>query len=118
MLKIYKKIFSGTWLCLLISGVAIWISSWFLNEGWLAFALNIVVFCIVYATSMLLFGFKKDEKKQGGSYETVTGIVKKIDLYEHRIVMEDGLSILIDDLVAIDAIDYEMQISNGKSKKR
>lgn len=63
MLKIYKKIFSGTWLCLLISGVAIWISSWFLNEGWLAFALNIVVFCIVYATSMLLFGFKKDEKK-------------------------------------------------------
>ena len=46
--------------------------------------------------------FIPDEKKQGGSYETVTGIVKKIDLYEHRIVMEDGLSILIDDLVAID----------------
>ncbi|MBQ3604049.1 MAG: polysaccharide biosynthesis protein [Clostridia bacterium] len=63
MLKIYKKIFSGTWLCLLISGGAIWISSRFLNEGWFAFALNIVVFCIAYVTSMLLFGFKKDEKK-------------------------------------------------------
>lgn len=46
--------------------------------------------------------FIPDEKKQGGSYETVAGIVKKIDLYEHRIVMKDGLSILIDDLVAID----------------
>lgn len=46
--------------------------------------------------------FMPDEKKQGGSYETLTGVVKKIDLYEHRIVMDDGLSIPIDDLVAID----------------
>lgn len=46
--------------------------------------------------------FKPDIKKQGGSYKTVIGIIKKIDLYEHRIVMDDGFCIPIGDLVAID----------------
>lgn len=46
--------------------------------------------------------FKPDEKKKGGSYVTVTGTVKKIDLYEHKIIMDDGTSILINDLVAIE----------------
>lgn len=46
--------------------------------------------------------FLPDEKKQGGSYETMTGTVKKIDLYGHRIVMDDGFCIPIGDLVAVD----------------
>ncbi len=46
--------------------------------------------------------FKPDEKKQGGSYETVTGTVKKIDMYEHCVIMDGGFCIRIDDLVAID----------------
>lgn len=63
MMKIYKQIFSGTWLCLLISGGAITVSSHFLTDGWLSFILNIVVFCVVYAVTMLLFGLKKEEKR-------------------------------------------------------
>ena len=46
--------------------------------------------------------FKPDEKKEGGSYLTVTGTVKKIDEYEHRIIMDDGTSVLISDLVAVE----------------
>ena len=46
--------------------------------------------------------FKPDEKKKGGSYVKVTGTVKKIDEYEHRIVMGDGESVLINDLVAVE----------------
>lgn len=64
MLKIYRKIFSGTWLCLLISGGAIALSSHFINGGWIAFIINAAIFCVVYGITMLLFGFKKEEKKK------------------------------------------------------
>ncbi len=64
MFRIYRKIFSGTWICLLISGCAIVLSSHFLGEGLIAFILNVVIFCVVYAVTMLLFGFKKNEKKK------------------------------------------------------
>ena len=43
--------------------------------------------------------FMPDERKAGGSYVTVTGVVKKIDEYEHRIVMENGASVEMGDLV-------------------
>lgn len=45
--------------------------------------------------------FKPDEKKAGGSYVTITGKVKKIDMYEHRIFLEDGTAIWMEDLVAV-----------------
>jgi O-antigen/teichoic acid export membrane protein len=64
MLRIYRKIFSGTWLCLLISGGAIFVSSQFLTEGWFSFILNVAIFGVVYGTTLLLFGFKKEEKKK------------------------------------------------------
>ena len=63
MINIYRRIFSGTWLCLLISGIAIAVSSHFITGGWLAFIINAAIFCAVYGITMLLFGFKKDEKK-------------------------------------------------------
>lgn len=46
--------------------------------------------------------FVPDEKKQGGAYETVAGIVKKIDMYERKIFMDDGQYILMEDLISID----------------
>ena len=64
MLRIYRKIFSRTWLCLLISGAAIFVSSRFLTEGWLALMLNIAIFGAVYGITLLLFGFTKEEKKK------------------------------------------------------
>ncbi|MBR4287214.1 MAG: oligosaccharide flippase family protein [Clostridia bacterium] len=64
MFSIYRKIFSGTWLCLLISGGAIVLSSHFLGNGLIAFILNVAIFCVVYAVTMVLFGFKKNEKKK------------------------------------------------------
>lgn len=63
MIKIYKQIFSGTWICLLLSGGAILISSRFLTNGWLDFVLNIIIFGIVYAITMMIFGLRKEEKK-------------------------------------------------------
>lgn len=45
--------------------------------------------------------FVPDERKQGGSYETIAGVVKKIDVYGHRIVLENGVSVEIGEIVDI-----------------
>ena len=45
--------------------------------------------------------FVPDERKDGGSYETVSGIVKKIDTVRRVIVLRDGLRIAIDDVYGI-----------------
>ena len=63
MLKIYRKIFSRIWLCLIVSGVAIYFTSKVITGGFIAFGINVVIFIVVYATTLLLFGLKKEEKK-------------------------------------------------------
>ena len=46
--------------------------------------------------------FLPDAWKDGGEYVTVTGKVKKIDDYEHRIILMDGSRILMEDVTMID----------------
>lgn len=46
--------------------------------------------------------FQPDEKKTGGAYIAVTGVVKKVDAYARQIVMTDKKSIPINDVIAID----------------
>ncbi len=46
--------------------------------------------------------FKPDTRKTGGAYQTDTGRVKKIDLYEHILVMEDGTKIPMKEVVDIE----------------
>jgi len=46
--------------------------------------------------------FRPDERKSGGRYETISAIVKKIDLYERCLVLMDGMKIPIDELFALE----------------
>ncbi len=46
--------------------------------------------------------FVPDEKKAGGSYETVRGCVKKIDEYEGYLILDDGVRIQIEEIMEID----------------
>lgn len=46
--------------------------------------------------------FEPDQKKCGGAYVRVTGKVKKIDVYEARIVFEGGTSVCMADVTAIE----------------
>lgn len=46
--------------------------------------------------------FKPDERKSGGAYVTVTGVVKKVDDYERLITMQDGMAIPMDDVLTIE----------------
>lgn len=45
--------------------------------------------------------FQPDKRKEGGSYVTVSGAVKKIKEYERILVMQDGGQIPIDEIVDI-----------------
>ncbi|MEI8201313.1 MAG: hypothetical protein WCG21_14745 [Eubacteriales bacterium] len=46
--------------------------------------------------------FQPDQRKSGGAYITAAGCVKKIDEYEHAVVMQDDTRIPIDQIIAID----------------
>ena len=45
--------------------------------------------------------FIPDTKKAGGSYQTLTGPVKKIQEYERRLIMTDGTIIPIDAIIGL-----------------
>lgn len=45
--------------------------------------------------------YQPDEMKAGGAYVSVRGIVKKIDEYEHVVVMQDGTWIPVEEIVEI-----------------
>lgn len=47
--------------------------------------------------------FKPDERKAGGTYITVLGIVKKIQEYERQLILEDGNVIPIDDILEMES---------------
>ena len=52
--------------------------------------------------------FEPDERKQGGAYRTITGKVKKIDEYEHRILLDDGTVLIMEHLFAIEAEELRL----------
>lgn len=54
--------------------------------------------------------FVPDPRKAGGSYETVTGNLKKIDEYEQTLVITNGKIIPIPDVISIDSKRFEMGI--------
>lgn len=63
MLRIYKEILKGIWLCLAVGGIAITGSARIFTTGWGGFAVNVVIFCVVYGICLLLFGLNNEEKK-------------------------------------------------------
>ena len=50
--------------------------------------------------------FVPDERKQGGAYLTITGVVTKIREYERDVIMEDGTQISIDDIMTIEGDQF------------
>lgn len=45
--------------------------------------------------------FRPDGRKAGGAYLTACGMVKKVDAFRGQVVMEDGLSIPIEEIFGI-----------------
>ena len=51
--------------------------------------------------------FKPDSKKDGGSYQTATGTISKIDINGRIVTMTDGIEIPIDEIINIDGTIFE-----------
>lgn len=47
--------------------------------------------------------FIPDLKKEGGRYDTITNAIKKIDLYKNEIIMIDGTTIAINEIIDIES---------------
>ena len=56
--------------------------------------------------------FIPDSKKDGGKYETVTNSVKKIDTYKNEIILIDGTTIAIDEIIDISSEIYQLMMYN------
>lgn len=60
--------------------------------------LNMILEFIDEQPDIKITYFEPDKRKVGGAYVTVTGTVKRIDEYEHLVIMTDGKKINIDDI--------------------
>lgn len=63
MLKIYKGITKGIWLCLIVAGAALYVASRYINGGWIPLIINVIIFCLIYGCTLLLFGLGSEEKR-------------------------------------------------------
>lgn len=76
VIKLFKTIFSRTWLCIimaaLVSGSLNFIFS---TYHWITFGLKIIVFCIAYFLMLYFWGFNAEEKQD------VSQILRKIKLH-------------------------------------
>ena len=75
-----------------------------LDEGALALLnekLNMIQEFLDEEPEVTITYFEPDKKKSGGAYVSITGTVKRIDEYEHLVLMTDGKKIRIDEIYNI-----------------
>lgn len=51
--------------------------------------------------SVTITFFQPDERKEGGSYRTVTGQIRKIDMYKRKVFLKNGMEIELEKIVEI-----------------
>ena len=72
-----------------------------LDEGALALLnekLNMIQEFLDEEPEVTITYFEPDKKKSGGAYVSITGVVKRIDEYEHLVIMTDGKKINIEEI--------------------
>lgn len=77
-----------------------------LDEGTLSILnekLNMIQEFIDEEPEVTITYFEPDKKKSGGAYVNITGIVKRIDEYEHLVIMTDDKKIRIEDIYGLES---------------
>ena len=64
--------------------------------------LNLIAETIGTKQTITITYFVPDLKKSGGSYVTCTGVVRKIDTYNHALIMEDNTIIELEQISDIE----------------
>ena len=62
ILKLYGRIFSRIWICLILSSVAAYGATLLFEISMMKLICGFMAFCVVYAVTLLLFGLNKKEK--------------------------------------------------------
>lgn len=71
----------------------------------LNFKLQLIQYKIKEQPKIEITYFIPDKRKQGGKYENIKNNVKKIDNYENKLIMVDGLSISINEIIDIQILN-------------
>ena len=77
-----------------------------LDEGTLSILnekLNMIQEFIDEKPEIKITYFEPDKKKSGGAYIDITGTVKRIDEYEHLVIMTDGKKIRVEDIYDLES---------------
>lgn len=77
-----------------------------LDEGTLSILnekLNMIQEFIDEEPEITITYFEPDKKKSGGAYIDITGTVKRIDEYEHLVIMTDGKKIRVEDIYDLES---------------
>ncbi len=72
--------------------------------------LNIISDNLGTKTEVTITYFLPDEYKDGGSYPTIRGVVKRIDEYEGAVIMRDGIKIPIEQIYGIESDIFKGKI--------
>ena len=59
--------------------------------------------------------FQPDERKEGGSYVTVTGVVRRVDDVMKKITMQDGNEIEMGEILNVEEVSYQDRVDIAKS---
>ena len=59
--------------------------------------------------------FQPDERKEGGSYVTVTGVVRRVDDVMKKITMQDGNEIEMEKILNVEEVSYQDRVDIAKS---
>ena len=59
--------------------------------------------------------FQPDERKEGGSYVTVTGVVRRVDDVMRKITMQDGNEIEMGEILNVEEVSYKDRVDIAKS---
>lgn len=77
-----------------------------LDEGTLSILnekLNMIQEFIDEEPEVTITYFEPDKKKSGGAYVSIIGVVKRIDEYEHLVIMTDGKMIRVEDIYGLES---------------
>ena len=59
--------------------------------------------------------FQPDERKEGGAYVTVTGVVRRVDDVMKKITMQDGNEIEMGKILNVEEVSYQDRVDIAKS---
>ena len=59
--------------------------------------------------------FQPDERKEGGAYVTVTGVVRRVDDVMKKITMQDGNEIEMEKILNVEEVSYQDRVDIAKS---